>query len=384
MREVARLKLRCHECAETLARIQDAGDAQWICSKCRARVVSSATIDRLIDATVARGLRELIAGGSATAGAPCPACGRTMRALESRVHGLALEIDACRECRLVRFDAGEFEQLPRKERYEGAEVRSARDELAALGNQRTRERAIESVRRERTISFEIGAQDLPWSKRLIAWLGIPVDVDAALFEPAVATWSVAAAIAAAFLVGLAAGEGFTESFAWIPADPFRKSGLTLVTSFFLHDGWLHLVGNLWFLLAFGPGVERRLGAGGFLLLLGAADLSGNTLHALLDARPDLPCIGASGGLSALVLFYAASHPWNRFAVTIWLLRIPKTFVLPAVLYAAFWVLLQLPTAFLQTYGRGHVSALAHLGGASVGLAAIVLHRACARPLDQKS
>src|SRR5262249_17114786 len=194
-------------------------------------------------------------------------------------------------------------------------------------------------------------------------LGVPVDADApVLTRPPLFTWGVGAVLVAAFLLIRAAGDDAWRALAWIPSEPWRVGGLTIVTNFFVHGSWLHLLGNLYFLLVFGRGVEGRIGRARMGLLLLVATLVGNVLHPALDPRRDLPPVGASGGLSALIVFYVFTFPWNRFGVLIWITFIPRVFSVPAFLWVLFWFLWQLGGSLLQHFGGGTVSSFAHLGG----------------------
>jgi membrane associated rhomboid family serine protease len=177
----------------------------------------------------------------------------------------------------------------------------------------------------------------------------------------------------AFLIELTNPREFITQLGWIPAHPFRWLGLTSLTSFFVHAGWLHLLGNLYFLLAFGPGVESRLGVRRFLLLLAIATLVGDVTHALFEPRKELPTIGASGGISALIVFYAVSFPWNRFVVLLGGRWIFWQLSVPAVFYLFCWIGWQLFLLLLQLSGES-VSALAHLGGFATGLVAFFVWR----------
>jgi len=87
--------------------------------------------------------------------------------------------------------------------------------------------------------------------------------------------------------------------------------MTFLTSFFLHADILHLVGNMYLLLAFGGGVEDYLSRKRFGLLLIAATLAGGLGHTILDPHSNIPLIGASGGISGIITFYALQFPRSR-------------------------------------------------------------------------
>jgi membrane associated rhomboid family serine protease len=178
---------------------------------------------------------------------------------------------------------------------------------------------------------------------------------------------------AVLLLDRSGPERLAPDLAWVPAKPWRLLGLTPITSFLVHAGWLHLLGNLYFLVTFGDNVEDRLGRGRFALLLVLSTLAGNLLHAWVDPRRELPCVGASGGISGLLACYAATWPWERIAVVfprLYLFVRPgvNLWSVPAVVFLAFWAVWQLALAVFQSAGTGHVSAAAHVGGALAGIA----------------
>jgi membrane associated rhomboid family serine protease len=356
----------CPKCDELLIPTRDAGDPQWICPQCRSRLVPTSALERRLSAELARTLRARIAVPAARSGPLCSKCTRPMRRLALEHGDDRITVDACPECDLVLLERGELERLPRKERYEAASA-----DAATLQRELAKEQVRLEYARHR---IRGGVEDLTWPQRLRTWFGLPVDLDAPQTGATPCTWTIAGLLVVAFLIELADPDGIVRALGWIPDRPLRLAGLTVLTSFFLHGGWFHLLGNLYFLVTFGRGVEMRIGAGRMLLMLAAADVVGNLMHAAFDPSSGVPCIGASGGISALLLYYAASLPWNRIAVTFWLLIRPLTFEVPAMVWAFFWFGWQAFLALIEHYSGGSVSALSHVGGALVGLAAFFLWR----------
>jgi membrane associated rhomboid family serine protease len=137
--------------------------------------------------------------------------------------------------------------------------------------------------------------------------------------------------------------------------------LTIWTSMFLHAGWLHLIGNLWFLWVFGRAVEDRLGSWRFAALY----LVGGTLAAMTQilAMPDStgPMIGASGAIAAILGGYLVLYP--RVPVRcLWILIIFITFIdLPSWFLLGLWLVGQ----FLIPSGS-LVASAAHIGGFVAG------------------
>jgi membrane associated rhomboid family serine protease len=147
----------------------------------------------------------------------------------------------------------------------------------------------------------------------------------------------------------------------------RPIWLTLLTSMFMHGGWLHILGNMWFLWIFGDNVERRFGSLPYLVFYLAAGVLASL--AQIAAGPDsrIPSLGASGAIAGVLGAYIALFPSNR--VTIVAFRfIP--FVVPAFVALGIWFLLQFVNGFASiavTEQTGGVAYLAHVGGFVTGL-----------------
>lgn len=171
-------------------------------------------------------------------------------------------------------------------------------------------------------------------------------------------------------------------FGLIPAEATRLGGLTFLTSFFLHAGIIHLIGNIYFLFVFGDNVENFLRPFRYLLLIALAAFIGDLAHIAADPRSQIPCIGASGGIAAVITFYALNFPDVKLG---FLLRYSwrwfRWIRLPAWSVFVLWILFQIIGAWEQVKGISSVSALAHLGGAATGFVAWLLWRSESRPAE---
>lgn len=144
--------------------------------------------------------------------------------------------------------------------------------------------------------------------------------------------------------------------------------LTIVTSMFLHGGFLHLAGNMLYLWIFGNNVEDAMGHGRFLvfyLVCGSAAALGQILQ---DPASQVPMIGASGAISGVLGAYLLLYPHARVLVLLplgflaYLVRIPAGWVL------GLWFALQLLSSVLiADQGGGGVAWFAHIGGFIAGL-----------------
>jgi membrane associated rhomboid family serine protease len=152
----------------------------------------------------------------------------------------------------------------------------------------------------------------------------------------------------------------------------RLQLLTLLTSQFIHAGFLHLGGNMLFLWVFGRAVEDRVGSGVFLVFYLLAGAFAGLAQCLISAGESVPLIGASGAIAAVLGIYFISYPGAWVRVLMPVLFFFWTFDLPAVLVLAFWFVSQFftgITAITQaSRATGDVAVWAHVAGFALGAA----------------
>ncbi|HEY3523848.1 MAG TPA: rhomboid family intramembrane serine protease [Candidatus Limnocylindrales bacterium] len=147
----------------------------------------------------------------------------------------------------------------------------------------------------------------------------------------------------------------------------RPIWLTLFTSMFMHGGWLHILGNMWFLWIFGDNIERRFGSIRYVVFYLVAGVIASFAQIAAGPESRIPSLGASGAIAGVLGAYIAIFPTNR--VTIVAFRfIP--FVVPAFIALGIWFLLQFVNGFASiaiTEQTGGVAYLAHVGGFVTGV-----------------
>lgn len=284
-----------------------------------------------------------------------------------------LVLDVCGTCQFVWFDPGELSELPAPE-APTVEPEPARDpEVEAALRTLTVKSAVRDDRWFQDLgqtlnspSFSAGdsSGDLTSVGQFLSFF-VPVEEDHPTVHRPVATYALLALVALTSLLAFVNLESAVQTLGFIPAKWSRYAGLSTVTSFFVHAGWLHLLGNAYFFWLTGDNVEDFLGPRRFLVLVALATLSGAVAHGLFDPNPQTPCVGASGGISGLMAFYALRFPRAKLHVrffVVWVFRLPFW------LWFLFWVGLQVLGAFEQAAGLSAISAAAHLGGAAMGVA----------------
>ena len=154
---------------------------------------------------------------------------------------------------------------------------------------------------------------------------------------------------------------------------------SLLSSMFLHGGWLHLIGNMLYLWIFGNNIEDRFGHLGFLAfyVLGGVVAAGTQVF--IDPSSEIPVIGASGAIAAILGAYVVLYPRARVLSLVFLGFFYQLLEVPALLILGFWFVLQLISGFgslgAQSSIEGGVAFFAHIGGFVAGaLTALVVQR----------
>ncbi len=358
----------CPRCQSRLTQLKRPQGLVYQCASCRGFAVSVPVLRKLVPQSIIRDLWSRAHKTQPRAGAECPVCRRRMADVAVAGIEKPLVLDVCTRCQFVWFDRQELEQLPPPiaKPPTGEDLPpEAREKLALL--------ELERLKKREQLATADDQYPEDWWQWIPGILGLPVELDA----PAVRgvpwlTWSATATMVVTFLLTFSHLETIVDMLGLKPADFMRLGGLTLITSFFLHGSFWHLLGNGYFLLVFGDQVEDDLGRWRFAALLGLAALVGDIFHILGDPRSTIPCIGASGGISGIIAFYALRFPSARLGIMFRYFLFFRWIQFPA--WAGFfaWLVLQMVLAIEQIQGVTNVSALAHLGGCLVGVAAWVL------------
>ena len=204
--------------------------------------------------------------------------------------------------------------------------------------------------------------------------------------PPVVTFGLIALNVVAFLVELAQpSEGALQAFiqAWgvVPQEYSTAQDIpptiplpfwsTLLTSMFLHGGWMHLGGNMLYLWIFGDNLEKVMGAARFALFYIVCGLAASFAHIAFGPGSSVPAVGASGAISGVLGGYLLLFPHNRVRV----LTRGGIAQVPALVVLGFWIVIQLingvgsVTATAETAG---VAYMAHIGGFVAGLVLVKL------------
>ena len=153
--------------------------------------------------------------------------------------------------------------------------------------------------------------------------------------------------------------------------PDRLVPMSLVTSMFLHGGWLHILGNMWFLWIFGDNVEDVLGHGKYLLFYLLCGVAAGLAHLVTNLGSPVPTVGASGAIAGVMGAYLVKFPRARVTTLVPVFIFLTTFDLPAAFVLGYWFLIQFFSG-VGTVTSSHltergVAWFAHVGGFLTGI-----------------
>jgi membrane associated rhomboid family serine protease len=145
---------------------------------------------------------------------------------------------------------------------------------------------------------------------------------------------------------------------------------TVASSAFLHGGWFHLLGNMWFLWVFGNNIEDAMGHGRFVAFYLVCGVLATLAHAFTDPSSPVPVVGASGAISGIMGAYLILYPKVRVHTLVVLGFFITTLTLPAYFMLLYWAVLQVAGSAFQS--SGGVAFMAHVGGFVAGVVLIKL------------
>ncbi len=219
---------------------------------------------------------------------------------------------------------------------------------------------------------------------------IPIQDDVPRRSPPLMTVALILVNTLVFLVELRLGgdrlEGVFYTLGIVPARFVNPGWAELVglpvdswwpylTSMFLHGGWWHLLGNMWFLWVFGDNVEDRMGSGRFLVFYLVSGVVAGLVHTWLNPASTTPTVGASGAIAGVMGGYLLLFPRARIIMMIPIFIFPFFFDLPAALFLLFWFLVQLTSGFASiasVQGLSPIAWWAHVGGFATGMLGVLI------------
>jgi membrane associated rhomboid family serine protease len=179
----------------------------------------------------------------------------------------------------------------------------------------------------------------------------------------------------AFFIELNMAPGELEAFIFanglIPAELLGNPSaewMTILTSMFLHGGWLHIISNMWVLYIFGDNIEARMGGIRYLIFYLLAGTVAALLQSFVLPTSHVPTIGASGAVAGVLGAYLILYPQSRIASLVPIFFIFTLVEIPAFIFLVFWFISQLYSGLFALQGTaGGIAWWAHIGGFLFGL-----------------
>ncbi len=173
-------------------------------------------------------------------------------------------------------------------------------------------------------------------------------------------------------LAVGAQQGFVVEYGAIPYEITQGHDLfTLMTSMFLHGGWMHLIGNMLFLWVFADNIEAVIGSFNFLVFYLLGGLAASGAHIAFNLGSTIPAVGASGAISAVLGAYLIMFPSSK--VKVFVAYIFRSFHMPALYFLGFWGVQQFINGFITiipSQSSAHTSGVAwwaHIGGFLFGI-----------------
>ncbi|MBV8631800.1 MAG: rhomboid family intramembrane serine protease [Silvibacterium sp.] len=177
-----------------------------------------------------------------------------------------------------------------------------------------------------------------------------------------------------FVLELKGGDAFVLRWSAIPARIVAgHHWITALTSMFMHASWIHIIGNMIFLWAFGPEIEDRMNPLRFLIFYLGGGMAALLAQIAFDPGSKVPNLGASGAIAAVMGAFLLTYPRDRIRSILFILLYIRITFIPAILLIGFWFLIQLLNAgAVSAIHPGGVAYVAHVAGFVFGMATVRL------------
>ncbi len=180
------------------------------------------------------------------------------------------------------------------------------------------------------------------------------------------TTAIIVANAVVFVMELMGGDAFVLKWSEVPANVIAgHRWITIFTAMFMHAGWMHIIGNMVFLWAFGPEIEDSMGPVKYLVFYLLSGLAASLAQLALMPHSTVPNLGASGAIAGVMGAFIVTYPRDKIRTLLLIGWFVDVTAVPAALLIGFWFLIQLFSqvgAIASTQSGGGVAYAAHVGG----------------------
>ena len=177
----------------------------------------------------------------------------------------------------------------------------------------------------------------------------------------------------AFWYELSGGNAFVLTWAAVPAHIMAgRDWITILTAMFMHASWLHILGNMVYLWAFGPQIEDAMGPFKYLTFYLLGGLVAMLAQIAASPNSTIPTLGASGAIAAVMGAFLVTYPRDKIKSVLFIGWFGRITMIPAFVLIGFWFLIQLVSYGVITHtpttagSGGGVAYMAHIGGMAFG------------------
>ncbi|PYU23554.1 MAG: rhomboid family intramembrane serine protease [Acidobacteria bacterium] len=198
-------------------------------------------------------------------------------------------------------------------------------------------------------------------------MGIPLrDISRRPVHRPVITVSIITINVLVFVLELLGGDAFVQQWSVVPATIVAgQHWVTILTAMFMHGGWMHIIGNMVFLWAFGPEIEDAMGPVRYLAFYLLGGVVAFLAQVAAMSSSTVPNLGASGAIAAVMGAFLITYPRDRIRTLLLLGWFVTVTVIPAAVLIGIWFLIQLFSqvgSVVEAQSGGGVAYMAHVGG----------------------
>ena len=180
-----------------------------------------------------------------------------------------------------------------------------------------------------------------------------------------------------FILELINGQAFIVRWSLIPSEiASGRNLITILSAMFMHGGWLHIIGNMIYLWAFGPEIEDGMGRVRYVVTYLLGGLVASLMQVVIDPSSTVPNLGASGAIATVMGAFLIIFPHDKIRTIVFLGWFVTITLIPAALMIGFWFLIQLfsEVGALVQKQSGGIAYMAHVGGFVFGMGIARLFR----------
>ncbi len=159
-------------------------------------------------------------------------------------------------------------------------------------------------------------------------------------------------------------------YSQVPGLSFINTFFPFISSMFLHGGFVHLIGNMWFLWIFGDNIEDKLGHFKFTAFYFLCGIIASSVHVFFNSQSNVPCVGGSGAIAGVLGAYMITFPHARVVTIVPLFVFIQVMELPAIFVLGFWFVIQFfngAASITASASGAGVAWWAHIGGFAAGV-----------------